>query len=106
VGTGEDLISLLSFSPAEWEQRFQDNQIIMRDRLAIVQNALICLGTVHRQAPPDVLAPYLSHENWIIRVAAAWALGRNITAGSRHILEGRLAQEKHPAVREEIALFL
>jgi epoxyqueuosine reductase len=106
VGTGEDLISLLSYSPAEWEKRFQDNQIIMRDRLAIVQNALICLGTVHRQAPPDLIAPYLSHENWIMRVAAAWALGRNKTARSRRLLEGRFAQEKHPAVREEIALFL
>jgi epoxyqueuosine reductase len=102
VGPGEDLVSLLSYSPAEWERRFQDNQIIIRDRLAIVQNALFCLGNLPYEPAPGLLAPYLSHENWIIRAAAAWAVGRRKDGASSRILYGRLGQETHPLVREEI----
>jgi epoxyqueuosine reductase len=106
VGTGENLFSILAYSPQEWGRRFRDNQIMRRDRLAIVRNALFSLGNIHCEPAPDLLSPYLSHENWIIRAAAAWAVGKQATGRSARILEKRLGRETHPSVREEIEGFL
>jgi epoxyqueuosine reductase len=102
VGTGEDLAYLLSLSSAQWELRFRDNQILIRNPLAIIRNALFCLGNHPCERSLDLLAPFLSNAHWLIRAAAAWSVGRQGTGRAARILRERLGRETHPSVREEI----
>jgi len=106
VGPGDDLITLFNYSAEQWEKRFSDNQLIVRDRLAIIQNALLCLGNLNYEPSPSVLAPYLSHENWLVRLAAVWAVGRQGSGSARRMLGKLLQEEDHPHVLEEIQYFL
>jgi epoxyqueuosine reductase len=106
VGQGEDLVTLLTLSPGQWQHRFQDNQIAIRDRLAIIQNGLLCMGNLRYEQSLPVIAPYLSHGNRLIRIAAAWAVGRQETAAARGMLEKRFGKERDPLIREEIEFHL
>lgn len=106
VGTGEDLIDLLSYSHNQWDERFRDNQLIIRDRLAIVQNALLCLGNCPHEGALPLLETWLSHTSPVIRASAAWALGRMDTGASRRALERRLHDEGDAYVRDEIGRIL
>ena len=102
VGAGEDLINVLSFSDEQWQERFKDNQLIIRDRLAIVKNALLCLGNYPCEQAFGLIEHYLDHASPIIRTCAAWALGSIGGRSSRRVLERRLEVEEHGAVVEEI----
>ncbi len=106
VGPGDLLLSILSYSQQQWQDRFTDNQIGIRSRLAIVQNALICLGNVQFEETLVTLSRYLAHENHLIRTAAVWAIGRQDTLKARTILRKRAVQEKDSSVRQEIEFFL
>jgi epoxyqueuosine reductase len=102
VGTGEDLINLLALSDEQWQQRFKDNQLIIRDRLAIIKNALLCLGNYPCEQAFAFIEAYLNHASPIIRTCAAWALGSMGGRLSRNTLERRLAVEHNATVHEEI----
>jgi epoxyqueuosine reductase len=102
VGTGEDLITLLSYDGAGWQKRFRDNQIIIRDRLALVKNALACLGNTPSGEALEPLLVYLDHGIPVIRSMAAWALGKLGLTRARTALERRLFKEEVHTVREEI----
>jgi epoxyqueuosine reductase len=106
VGTGDDLINLLSYSREQWEERFRDNQLIIRDRLAIIQNALLCLGNNPCEEAFPSLLTSLAHTSPIIRSSAAWALGRMDTGESRRALERRLRDEGDASVQDEIGRVL
>ena len=106
VGTGEDIIKLLSYSPEQWERRFMDNQLIIRDQLAIVQNAMLCLGNYPSEDAYPILLPYLSHESPVLRSSTVWALGRMDIRKCRDTLENRLGNEENQEVRKEIERFL
>jgi epoxyqueuosine reductase len=102
VGTGEDLVTLLSYDDAQWQKRFRNNQIIIRDRLAIVKNALLCFGNAPSEEALEPLTAHLTHPAPVIRSLAAWALGKLGAAEARTALERRLAEEEVRMVREEI----
>jgi epoxyqueuosine reductase len=106
IGTGDDLINLLSYSREQWEERFRDNQLIIRDQLAIIQNALLCLGNYPCEEAFPSLQTSLSHTSPIIRSFAAWALGRMDTGTSRRALEMRLREEGDASVLDEIGRVL
>ncbi len=106
VGTGEDIIKLLSYSPVQWERRFMDNQLIIRDRLAIVQNAMLCLGNYPSEDALPVLLPHLSHASPVIRNSAVWAAGKMDMKACRKALQKRFGEEKNREVRSEIERFL
>jgi epoxyqueuosine reductase len=106
VGPGDPLLSVLHYSQQQWQDRFRDNQIIIRDRLAIVQNALICLGNVQFEEALPTLSRYLEHENPLIRTGAVWAIGRQDTVKARTMLHKRAGQEEDPSVIQEIEFFL
>jgi len=106
VGTGEDLINLLLYTEEQWGERFKDNQIIIRDRLAIIKNAMLCLGNYPSEEALDQLLSFLSHSSPTIRQYAAWALGKLGGMKSRKALERRLKEEEQASVRNEIERML
>ena len=102
VGTGEDLINLFSFTEKQWRERFKDNQIIIRDRFAIIKNAMLCLGNYPSEEALGPLVSFLSHSSPTIRQYAVWALGKLGGMKSRKALERRLKEEEQASVRNEI----
>jgi epoxyqueuosine reductase len=106
VGPGDPLLSILSYSQQQWRDRFRDNQIIIRDRLAIIQNALICLGNIQCEEALTTLSRYLEHETPLIRTGAVWAIGRQNTVKARAMLNRKAVHEEDPSVRREIEFFL
>ena len=106
VGTGDDLINLLSYSEKQWQERFMHNQLIIRDRLAIIKNALLCLGNYPSMGALQPLLIFLSHSSPTIRSFAAWALGKLGSIEGRKALERRLKEEKDVSVQLEIGRLL
>jgi epoxyqueuosine reductase len=106
VGPGMDLLKVLSLTEDEWIRTFSNNQIGRRERLAIVKNAIIALGNSGYRESCEALKPFLEHENLIIRICAAWAIGRINTDMNKTLIQKRLLVEKDPRVRVELELSL
>lgn len=106
VGPGMYLLRVLALSDEEWGHTFARNQIGMRNRLGIVQNAIIALGNSGCSKALETLEPYLNHESPIIRASSAWTIGMMNTKRGRMMLQRRLSREEDPLVRGEIELSL
>jgi len=87
-----------------WQARFQNNQIGMRRRPAIEKNAVLTLGWLEYRRAEDILKEFLRHEQPVLRMCAAWSLGRLRTRGARSSLERKYREEPDRNVREEIEL--
>jgi epoxyqueuosine reductase len=106
VGPGFDLLGMLELGETEWSRRFRDNQIGIRDRLAVLKNVILSLGWLEYRKAAAPLVPFLAHAHHVIRASAAWALGRTGTAEGRLALERLARSERNAAVMEEIERFL
>jgi epoxyqueuosine reductase len=93
---------------AAFRDRFRGSAIRRAKRRGLLRSAAIALGNRPDAARLDVLVGALADEEPVIRGAAAWALGRWITAGvavdaARTALAARLAIERDETVRSELA---
>lgn len=71
------------------------------------RNALVALGnTSDTPDALDVLAGYVGHPDWLLRLHAAWALGRLSGAGPQAVLARALEGETDDRVSVEIRLSL
>ena len=71
------------------------------------RNALVALGnTSDTPDALDVLAGYVGHPDWLLRLHAAWALGRFSGAGAQAVLARALEGETDDRVSVEIRLSL
>ncbi len=104
VGQDISLIELLGMNDHRWQARFQNNQIGMRRRPAIEKNAVLTLGWLEYRRAEDILKEFLRHEQPVLRMCAAWSLGRLRTRGARSSLERKYREEPDRNVREEIEL--
>ena len=102
VGPGMDLLEALSLGDAEWRERFRDNQIGIRDRRAILKNALLSLGWLEYRKALDRVLPFFEHEHEILRACAVWAAGRIGTRSGKDALERLARRETSASVRAEI----
>ncbi len=104
VGQDLSLIDLLSMSDAQWQAVFRNNQIGIRGRRAIEKNALLALGCLQYKKVEEILETFLGHENPVLRISAAWSLGRLRTKGALASLERKYREETELNVRDEIEL--
>ena len=102
AGPGMDLLEALSLGDAEWRERFRDNQIGIRDRRAILKNALLSLGWLEYRKALDRVLPFFEHEHEILRACAVWAVGRIGTRSGKDALERLARRETSASVRAEI----
>jgi epoxyqueuosine reductase len=103
-----DPAELLQLDEAAFRDRFRGSAIRRAKRRGLLRSAAIALGNRPDAARLDVLVGALADEEPVIRGAAAWALGRWITAGvavdaARTALAARLAIERDETVRSELA---
>jgi len=76
VGPSMNLLDVLNLKEGDWGKTFFNNQIGIRDRLAIIKNVIVSLGNIKYRGALDTLIPYLNHDNSVIRAYASWAVGR------------------------------
>jgi epoxyqueuosine reductase len=106
VGQGVNLIEILKMGTEQWEQFFNENQIGIRDKNAILKNAITSLGYLGYKKSLKYLLPFLEHENLIIRAYSAWAIGEINTKAGKTKLISRYMDETADSVKAEIEPFL
>ena len=90
----------------EYEKKFQGTALLRAKRKQMLRNACIVLGNSgHANALP-YLAQGLGDPETLVRLHAAWGLGRIPCAKSVELLKARAAEEKDSGVSEEIAAAL
>ena len=106
AGQGVNLIKILEMSSERWEKLFYKNQVGIRDKNAILKNAITSLGYLGYKKSLKYLLPFLEHENKIIRAYSAWAIGSINTKTGKKRLKSRFKDETVDSVRAEIEPFL
>lgn len=101
------LLALIELTPDGFKQRFTRSAILRTKRRGLLRNVCVALGN---QAGPEAENPLRklmeSEPEGLIRVHAAWALGRIGGKENRRFLESALQREEDALVRSEITLTL
>ncbi|TAH39744.1 MAG: tRNA epoxyqueuosine(34) reductase QueG [Planctomycetota bacterium] len=95
------LEDLLTLSPADYELAFRGSPIRRAGYAGLLRNACVALGNLGRGQ--EALTVALRHPQALVRVHAAWALGR---MGERASLRAALAAESEPWAAEEMTASL
>jgi len=99
-----ELVGVLRATDRTLLERYGHFYIPKRDPRYLRRNALVALGNDRDPQWVGVLAGYLGHADPLLRVHAAWALGR--VGASRRTLQAANAHERHEEVRTELRLAL
>jgi len=106
LGPGMNLTSVLGLNEQEWQYRFKENQIGIREPRAILKNVITALGCLQYKGAQEALHPYTSHQDELLRAYSAWAFGKMGTRTSKTVLHRMYKREKSPVVKSEIEFFL
>jgi len=100
------LVPLLSMTDEAFRERYRDSPIKRTRRAGLVRNACIALGNTSDSSTVPALAQCLRAEESMVRLSAAWALGRIGGRRAIDVLRSALERECEPSVAEEIELSL
>ena len=98
------LLPLLELDDEGFRERFRNSPVKRAKRVGLQRNVCVALGNIGDPSAVPALARALKGLDSLVRLHAAWALGR---IGGRHAseaLESALAREEDTAVREELQL--
>jgi epoxyqueuosine reductase len=102
-GGGRAAIShVLGADDATLLARFDHFYVPRRQARYLRRNALVVLGNSERSDAIGVAAGFLGHPDWLLRMHAAWALGRISDSRAHAALSHQLGFEREAAVRAEI----
>jgi epoxyqueuosine reductase len=99
---GASLIELMGMSQEEFSRRFKGSPVKRAKRRGLLRNVAVALGNWGSPEAVPVLAAALSDAEPLVRVHAAWALGRIADARSVDALRARLVVEADEWVISEI----
>ena len=97
-----DLRELFSMNDEDFRQRFRATPLWRTRRRGILRNAAIVLGNSPNQDNIAALALGLNDEEWLVRGAAAWALGQHQGDEALALLQNAITQESHENVIAEM----
>jgi len=106
VGNQVRLEEVLLISQPEFEQRFQQNQIGMRERNTIRRNAIVAAGNSRSETLIDALTICARDADPMIRQHALWAIWRIRGEAAGPALARALEVETDPSVAHEINTLL
>ena len=101
-----ELIPLLEITPQEFTRRFGTSPVKRAKREGLQRNAAVALGNSGDRAAVPALARALRESVPLVRLHAAWALGRLGGGAASAALHEALATETDGDVRAEIAAAL
>ena len=103
---GVDLIELLTSSDAELLSAYGHFYIPRRQARFLRRNAIVALAAAGGPEAVEVLARFLLDRDWLLRLHAAWSLGRLGGPLVVDALRAAASAETHPQVREVLAAAL
>jgi epoxyqueuosine reductase len=101
-----ELLPLVRLTPGEFRERFRGSPILRATRNGFVRNVAVALGNSGRGEAVPALEGAMRDPSALVRMHAAWALGRLASERSFRILRGAQFMESDPSVLEEIRLAL
>ncbi len=101
-----ELLPLLDMDEEGFRQRFRDSPIKRAKRVGLQRNVCVALGNRGDPAAVPALARALRGADALVRLHAAWALGRIGGPDARQALQSALDAEQDPQVLEEARLAL
>jgi epoxyqueuosine reductase len=106
VGASLPLRDVLLMDERQFQSRFAENQIGMREPNAIRRNAVIAAGNSQSPRFLSLLTTLATEPDYVIRQHSLWAIWRIRGPASRSLLESVLRTEKVPAITDEIKTLL
>ena len=100
------LIPLLELDDDGFRERFRGSPIKRAKRVGLQRNVCVALGNIGDPRAVAPLSRSLTAPEPLVRLHAAWALGRVGGGEAAQALRQRRARETDPAVQEEITLAL
>lgn len=100
------LIPLLNLTDDEFRERFRNSPIKRTKRIGLQRNVCVALGNIGDPVAVPALANSLVGSDPLVRLHAAWALGRIRGKIALKALEEACLQEKNVSVKEEIEMSL
>lgn len=97
---------ILEMNEEEFQKIFGENQIGIRSLLAIKKNSILSLGYLCYKKALPIISGFINHQNEIMRVYSAWAIGRIGGKQAKKILESRYKIEQSSIVKNEIERIL
>ena len=97
-----ELVPLLSMSQEEFSASFKDSPIKRAKLAGMQRNACVALGNIGDAGAASALGKALLEGDSMVRVHAAWALGRIGGMEAERFLEEAALKEDDPTVVEEI----
>ena len=101
-----ELLPLLELDDEGFRERFRNSPVKRAKRVGLQRNVCVALGNIGDPVAVPALARSLRSADGLVRLHAAWALGRIGTAEAADALRGALDSERDPSVVEEIELSL
>ena len=98
-----DLLELLEMTDDDFHARFAGTPVMRAKRVGMQRNACVALGNLGSESAVPTLARTLRRAEPLVRMHAAWALGRIGGAEARATLARAAGEETDPAVMQEIA---
>jgi len=96
------LRTLFSMTDDDFRDRFRKTPLWRTKRRGVLRNAAIVLGNQPHADNLPALSLGLADDEWLIRGASAWALGKHVMPQAAQQLTQRLAIEENQPVRQEI----
>jgi epoxyqueuosine reductase len=97
------LVGELSLTPQEFARKFKGSPVKRARRRGYLRNVAVALGNVGGPSALPALSQALMQDGEpLVRLHAAWALGRIGSAAARQSLQAASRRETHPEVSAEI----
>ena len=100
------LLPLLELTDDDFRERFRNSPIKRAKRVGLQRNVCVALGNISDPVAVPALIKCLDGPDALVRLHAAWALGRIGGLTAKDALEISLAVEKDQSVLEEIGMCL
>ena len=100
------LLPLLELDDEGFRERFRNSPVKRAKRVGLQRNVCVALGNIGDPTAVPALSKALTAEDALIRVHAAWALGRIGGGEARDTLEAALITEQDESVLEEVSASL
>ena len=101
-----ELLPLLELTDETFRERFRNSPIKRAKRAGLQRNVCVALGNIADPIAVPALVRSLNRPDPLVRLHAAWALGRIGGRGAGDALETAVATEDDPSVRAEIEMSL
>ena len=98
------LLPLLELDDEAFRERFRNSPVKRAKRTGLQRNVCVALGNIGDRAAVPALIRSLETAEPLVRLHAAWALGRIGGALAHDALRAALGREEEPSVVEEIRL--